>query len=298
MKPIYLLCLHNVRTGGPEAIHQLSDALIDQGFDARMVYYDWSEIAQLEQASPQSGYRFGERVNGIEEYFRYKTNVTDHVPNSPDCVVVLPETLCHLAPKFDKASVLVWWLSVDNGFGALSRINLNYLRTLRHAHQSNYALDFCRALGLKARPLGDYTAPLTELATPRPWSERAKRVAINANPYKVDANLDELMRRIGDRAQCVKIANFDRATIAHTFATSRAYIDLGSFPGRDRMPREAAHMGCRVLCSERGVSEYMFANYMSIPNLEEALEMPPPPYDIAAEKELFFTEAKALFSDL
>lgn len=101
MKPIYLLCLHGVRTGGPEAIHQLSDALIEQGFDARMVYYTWNQIAALEAAKPQSAYFFGERPVPYAEYERYRVNIADSAPNSPDCIVVLPETLCHLAPKFD-----------------------------------------------------------------------------------------------------------------------------------------------------------------------------------------------------
>lgn len=243
MKPIYLLCLHGVRTGGPEAIHQLSDALIEQGFDARMVYYTWNQIAALEAAKPQSAYFFGERPVPYAEYERYRVNIVDSVPNSPDCVVVLPETLCHLAPKFDKATVLIWWLSVDNGFGALSRVNLNHLRAanVRHVFQSRYAEQFCAALQFD--PIGalsDYTIDLREHATPIEWAERPMLVAYNAN-HKVIADLDRI---IASRPELqFKPVSGSRSQVAQLLASARAYLDLGSFPGKDRLPREAVLMG-------------------------------------------------------
>lgn len=257
-KPIYVLCLHNVRTGGPEAIHQLSDALIEQGFDARMVYYDWAQIAALEQAVPSDGYHFGARENPIEEYARYKVNVTDSVPNAEGVIVVLPETLCHLAPKFDKATVLIWWLSVDNGFGALSRVNLNHLRAanVKHAAQSEYAARFCGSLGFDCnRWLSDYTVDLSEYATPLPLQERPPLVVFNATPHKVVANLkaiEDALRKIDPTIWTNTVNGRSREEIAEMFAEARLYVDLGSFPGKDRMPREAASMGCTPLCWVHG----------------------------------------------
>lgn len=247
-KPIYILCLQNVRTGGPEAIHQLSDALIEQGFQARMVYYDWNQIAALEQSAPQSGYYFGARSNEIEEYARYKVSIADGVPNVPEVIVVLPETLCHLAPKFDKATVLIWWLSVDNGFGALSRVNLNHLRArnVRHAYQSRYAERFIKSLGLAiAGALSDYTADLRPYAPLLPFSERPKLVLFNTN-HKVVADWRAIVAevwKLDPEIECIPVGG-TRQGIAAMFARARVYVDLGTFPGKDRMPREAAMMGC------------------------------------------------------
>lgn len=301
MKTIYLLCLHNVRTGGPEAIHQLSDSLLKQGFDARMVYYNRGHIARLEGGPiDEEGYHFSDAPEYMrcqfDEYAHYATRIESAVPNSPDAIVVLPEAICHLTPKFNKATVLVWWLSVDNAFGALSRVNLNLLRGVKHASQSYYATDFCHALGLpKVASLSDYTTSLASYAAPRPWVSRERRVAINANPLKVTADLDDLIRQIGAGADCIKIVGFDRAKVAHTLATSRVYIDLGSFPGKDRMPREAASMGCAVLCSERALRDYPFADYVCLANIWRALKEPPTPFSIEAERRQFFDEVREVF---
>ena len=50
-RTIYIVCPANVRTGGPEASHQLGRALIDLGHDARMVYI------RAEADVPSSGER-------------------------------------------------------------------------------------------------------------------------------------------------------------------------------------------------------------------------------------------------
>lgn len=316
-KPIYVLCLHNVRTGGPEAIHQLSDALIEQGFDARMVYYDWEQIAVLEQASPQDGYHFGARENPIEEYARYKVKVTDHVPNTQDMVVVLPETLCHLAPKFDNATVLIWWLSVDNGFGALAKVNLNHLRRegVQHAAQSVYANRFIADLGLTLAPgafLSDYTVDLSEYATPLPWRDRPWIVLFNAN-HKVTEDVGAIMRELSE-FQCEPLIG-TRQEVAEKFATARAYVDLGCFPGKDRAPREAVLMGCVPFVAPVGAGwtdmphtmhlatdDYLkrstcktLRSLRSHDNLgvpESELKL------VQGERWQFFREVKAVFSDL
>lgn len=316
-KPIYVLCLHNVRTGGPEAIHQLSDALIEQGFDARMVYYDWGQIAALEQASPDDFYVFGPRENPIEEYARYKTRIGGTVPNQNGYIIVLPETLCHLAPKFPNATVLIWWLSVDNGFGALSRVNLNHLRkaNVRHAWQSQYAEELVRALGFdRAGPLSDYTVDLRALIPDHELvdaEERDKLAVFNAN-HKVTADLDAIFAAVTalePDAKCQRIVGMSRAEVAKLLATARLYVDLGSMPGKDRAPREAADLGCAVLLGQAPASETDFddafdrVNSFNVDAVTEAVvsQLADPVvwgWACKGERKQFFAETRALFSEL
>lgn len=267
---IYLLCLHGVRTGGPEAIHQLSDALLTQGFEARMVYYTWAEIAKLEQAEPQDGYRFSPRSNGFEDYAHYQVKEAHEIPNAEDVVVVLPETLCHLAPKFNRCKVVVWWLSVDNGFGALSKVNLNYLRAdeVYHATQSIYASRFVSALELPMAPgpfgrLQDYTIDLSVFAKPMPWAERPMLVAYNAN-HKVTANIAAI-KEARPEISFVRVSGA-RAEVAALLSYARAYLDLGSFPGKDRLPREAILMGCVPIVASNGAGYTDFPNWCVLPH--------------------------------
>lgn len=311
MKPIYILALHNVRTGGPEALHQLSDALIEQGFDARMVYYDWRQIAALEGIGPGEGYCFGVRESTIEEYACYRTNVVEHVPNDGGAIIVLPEPLCHLAPWFANQTALVWWLSVDNGFGALAKINLNQLRrsNVRHATQSAYAERFVHALGFPhAGMLSDYTVDLTEYATPLPMAERPKLACFNANRHKVDAaHVADAMRELKDidpEIECA-IVQGSRADVARLFARARVYVDLGSFPGKDRMPREAASMGCPSVGLVGCGAAVEAASYASLwPLTGESIHalmtetLPWMPHGVDGERVTFFSQVRDVFSAL
>lgn len=309
---IHILALHNVRTGGPEATHQLSDALIEQGFDARLVYYDFRQIALMEGRGPSDdGYVFGARENKIEEYAGFRTNVADSVPNAPGHIVVLPETLAHLAPFFNKSIVLIWWLSVDNGFGALSRVNLNHLRKpgVWHAHQSQYAAGFCEALGFRIiGPLSDYTTDLSQYVKPLPMSERPKLVVFNANPHKIIADISAIIREIKEidpEIEC-EIVHGSRADVAALFARARVYVDLGSFPGKDRMPREAALMGCPSLsmssvgASSEACSFLLQQQPLTAADIVATMTRTRPwqPHIVSGERQTFHREVRDIFSAL
>lgn len=311
MKPIYILCLHNVRTGGPEAIHQLSDALIEQGFDARLVYYDWGQIAELERAAPsEEGYLFGLRENPIEEYARYKVVVADSVPNNADVVVVLPEPLCHLAPKFNKATVLIWWLSVDNGFAALSKVNLNHLRRpgVQHAVQSVYANRFIASLGLTPAPgafLSDYTSDLSAYASPTGFSERPRLALFGTR--KSIVNFEQLfaeVRRLDPSITCQTLSELSRAQVMDLLSLARVYVETGVLPGKDRMPREAQRMGCIPIVAPHGAGAtdfdmaYVRAYPEEIPALVvKAMDAEPERYS-PNERTQFFREVREVFSAL
>lgn len=305
---IYIFALHGVATGGPEATHQLSDALIEQGFDARLIYFKWEDLAE----GPLREFPAHEPF--APEYARYKANLARQAMDEAGAVIVLPETLAHAVPFFQKAKVLVWWLSVDNAFGALSAVNLNYLRrpNVYHASQSRYAEAFCEALQFNhIGMLSDYTVDLTEYADPLPMAERPKLVAFNARPDKVIADLDAIVTEIkalDPEIECVGIHGLKRNQIAAIFASARVYVDLGNFPGKDRLPREAASMGCHVVvlgagagAETGGVTLSAGMNALHIANSVLIVEgsNPPPPTDLAAafvaERDTLFCEAGAIF---
>jgi len=307
---IYIFALHGVATGGPEATHQLSDALIEQGFDARLVYFRWEDMARGPLVE------FPEYAGFAPEYERYKVNLARAAPDEEGAVIVVPETLAHIVPFYERAKVLVWWLSVDHAFGALSGVNLNYLRrhNVYHASQSRYAETFTQALQLNSLGmLSDYTVDLTEYATPIPTRERPKLVAFNARPHKVIADLPaiaEAIANIDPEIRLVALSNASRQEIAAIFATARVYVDLGNFPGKDRMPREAASMGCRPLVGPYGagrddLAPWTYTRGLVLPDVIVQIVRDPAcglldtgPHDIAIEREEFNTEVHNVFTQL
>jgi hypothetical protein len=174
MQKIVILIPYGVRTGGPEACFQLSDALLKQGFDAR-VWLMVPEDFDVMRGATRSGVRLKQsqftvplRTNPIEEYRRYQALPFEVTNLEPSTVFVLPEVYAWAIPMFEGFPVLLWWLSVDNAFTALGQVNLNHLRMplVSHACQSIYARQVVEALGLKATMLSDYTVVPAIKSTP------------------------------------------------------------------------------------------------------------------------------------
>lgn len=333
---IYILALHGAVTGGPEAVHQLSDALIDQGHDARLVYFRWGDIraeVRFPDGTPAGvdwhvPGQFPDHRAYAAEYARYKVKLARDIPDEAGNVIVLPETAAPLAASFKHAKVLIWWLSVDYAFGCLSPngnfckkpetgeltpFNLNYLRrpNVYHAAQSRYAEGFAKALGLNTiGMLSDYTVDLTEYADPLPMSERPKLVAFNARADKVIADLPaigEEIAKLDPEIRCIAIQGMPREEVAAIFAAARVYVDLGNFPGKDRMPREAARMGCAVAVAPAGAGleathnlaawyDHTKARALLIEKICSYVAEPPPQVAITDERATFNTEVADVFA--
>lgn len=350
MKPVYILALHGVRTGGPECTHQLSDALLQQGFDARMVYFEFGDfIASFRTESGEDCYRWclaaretpagdvlvlpEKKGPRFSEYARYRVRPATEI--EPGSIVVLPETLVHMAPYFAGHTLLVWWLSVDFAFkvevslrdsagriahvvrGGLSEVVMNRLRHphVHHAYQSRYARSFIEAMQFPCiGPLTDYTADLREYAQPR--AEREPLALFTVRADKVFYDMDALMSRVEEiepAAICKAFPHaLSRPQLADAFSQARVYVDFGIFAGKDRMPREAAIMGCDVVVGARGAGAVDYAEWgfaLADPDdtesaaqlIAERVRSPQPcrmrdPH--IKEKAQLFAEARAVFSKL
>lgn len=279
-----ILCPYGIRTGGPEACYQLSDALIANGFKAELWLLSKSDVDVLRQSRNANTdiskvkLDIAEKSNQIDEYQDYQYRPFLSLAIGEPVVFILPEVYIFLMPLFRNCKVVVWWLSVDNAFGALSEINLNWLRlpNMHHAVQSAYAMQFASALGLEAFYLSDFTRidPSKDFAI-SDLSARPFKIAVNAGK-KVVFDLNYLTRLIQDQcpqAEVVKIAGLSRDQVNHEFSTCRVFIDIGNFPGKDRMAREALIKGANVIVGAGG-SGYYEADY-SIPSLYR-----PKPFDL------------------
>ena len=154
---------------------------------------------------------------------------------------------------------MVWWLSVDNAFEqlAVQKTNLNHLRSERvlHTYQSGYAHDVIRALGChRTLPLSDYTPDFTLDETAAPAAPKTD-IALNAN-HKVIYDVGAIAARL-ERECSVKvhlIRGLSRAQVYDALDCSKLFIDLGNFPGKDRLAREALLRQCCVFALDVGAA--------------------------------------------
>ena len=54
----------------------------------------------------------------------------------------------------------------------------------------------------------------------------------------------------------VPLINMTRQEVIETLRRAKVYIDFGNHPGKDRIPREAAILGCCVITGKRGSAKY------------------------------------------
>lgn len=248
---IEVVCPGNSTTGGPEAMHQLVDALRGLGHEARIVYFPFDR--QFARPDAYAGY---DAPQGAP---------TDR----PSTLVILPENKIHFARDFTSAQIAVWWLSVDNYLGAKHEsrasdvqrlfkavvkrrhVPMRAMRGYRHFVQSHYAADFLARHGLRSEFLMDYLGD----AHTNVGGRAGRRDIVVYNPNKGRRRI-EMLRRDNPGIAFEPIANLSSDGVARLLGDAKIYADFGHHPGKDRMPREAAMAGCCVITGRRGSAAF------------------------------------------
>lgn len=124
---------------------------------------------------------------------------------------------------------------------------------LRFFAQSFYAQGFCRdVLGRPATVITDPLRPISLQQLPR------KRNVVAYNKTKAWSLIPDIMARIPE-AEFLPIGGMSYVEAMQELSTATVYVELGHLPGRDRLPREAAHLGTPVVMLGRG-SGYLWAD--------------------------------------
>ena len=248
-----------MRTGGPEALHQLCHELNRSGQKATMRYVNEERDGLKTLSTVTTLYR--------ERYTSLSQSADEELTN--EWLIVLPEIYLHYAPVLaHQCPVLVWWLSVDNALPALGRLH-NLLDKIRshplifHAYQSTYAGNFIAALGLQSLdiPLSDYvylagkavsnTANLDTSKVTAQKQSQAKTPIIAYNPAKGQWLAESFFNQYPN-FQARPIENLSPEQLRAAISTSHAYIDFGHLPGKDRLPREALALGKAIFIKRAG----------------------------------------------
>ena len=273
MKKIYIFCPAYVKTGGPELLHQLSDFLITkhQEIDTYFVYYNKNE----------------NRNYTNEDFKKYRIHVTDYPVDEEESLIIVPETRILELNKFNKAKKAIWWQSVDNyqliyeiGYRFKSNSNKfkaiasciyhkDYLNKIFSYHASKHAVNtanihLCQSYyskqylikrGIKDSKvlmLSDY---INDNYLSVNYKVNLKEDLVAYFPKK---GFDVTKRLIsnGPNIRWVPIQNMTTTQVRDLLLKCKVYIDFGNFPGKDRVPREAAMCGCCVITGKKGASKY------------------------------------------
>ena len=254
---IYTLCPPQTETGGPEATHQLVGEMCKLGIQAHLVYYKKKKtLLNLRGRLDQSVSGDTISTPGCQNptpkaYECYEAPFTNQIVDSEKNLLILPENQLHLVNVGREIQKGIWWLSVDNALLAIAKLgNIPMLRSgVFHFYQSDYARQFLELLSLEnSFPLSDYISENIFTYRDKPIT-REKFVVYN--PKKGFEFTRKIIQSFPD-IRFVPLQGMTKDKVCKTLKQASLYIDFGDHPGKDRIPREAALLGCCVITSKNG----------------------------------------------
>lgn len=251
---IYILCPPKYATGGTELLHQLCDALIKIGVNAKMFY--WPNTS-----NPTS-----------EQFKEYQISIASKIVDTPQNIFIAPEIDNYKIFEFYKIQKVIWWLSIDNHFKNIKirkrNLKIRFLdfffrrtyfsfnsketNNVTHFAQSFYAKEFLNEKGIKnVELLSDYTNNrfLKEI-----FDKTKKENIVLYNPKKGIRNTQRLIKASNSQFKWVPIENLTREGVLKLLKRAKVYVDFGNHPGKDRFPREAAILGCCIITNKEGAA--------------------------------------------
>lgn len=248
---IYVACPANVVTGGPTLSHQMYYELKKLGCDVKMFYYGQDkqiEIWEGIENSPYAKYEV-EPAESIDEIDRDGN------------IVIIPEMAVPLKDIFSKATVHIWWMSVDgylvslvSGIDALQADMKFFLRpNVLHFVQSRYAYDFLKNdMKIDEGRIIYLTDYIDErYLGEEEYSSEGRENVVYYNYTKCGQELPVIMDNHPE-IEWVPIRGMTMDQIIEAFHKGKVYIDFGSHPGKDRLPREAASCGLCIITNKKG----------------------------------------------
>ncbi len=253
-KKYIIISIGDAVTGGPEALHHLASEMNALGLDASICYYP-----------------FDKKFNTPEPYKKFNVRVTKYI-DEKSSIFIFPEVLPVEALSVKEGSSFIWWLSLDNFFetrhhvsnirnffryfklclrGRRPWLGLKSLRNIGHLAQSHYVADFLEKHGL---PFASLFEPINPDYLKLAAFEKSNNTLSNAilyNPAK-GFHITKKIIEANPDLTFIPLKGFTKEQLLEKFQTSKIYIDFGHHPGRDRMPREAALLGCCLITSRLG----------------------------------------------
>ena len=237
MLEILHACPANCATGGPEAIHAfVSELNKARGVHARIWYRN------ITAPDPMP-----------EEYKKYKCEYVTELPEGFDGVLIVPEIWANSLTGYN-CTKAIYWLGID-AYASWNQERGAFLEdeSIIHIAQSEYAYDFLKRLHVKRLYKcvdvvnDDFYAE---------YDEQPRDDVVLYNPAKSTPFMEQLMRSC-DGVTFKPIRNMTRSEVIDAMRHAKLYVDFGEFPGRERIPREAALCGCCLITSRIGSAVYM-----------------------------------------
>lgn len=270
---IYIFCPNEALSGGPDALHQLCYYLIQNGYNANIVYF------------------FSKNINCPERFKKYNPHVISYqdVIDDKKNIIIAPEASTWILRKYKKSRKCIWWLSYNfyDGLQSFSQIIFTQLKNVikfifnlflpKNLHYkyggrfpakiTNDIIHFCGSkyayLKLKERGYNNVEMLVEPLSLEfvragmsDDLSGKNRIDEIPYNPAKPSKIMEQLLKR--NELKFVPIKGMELVDIIELFRKSKLYIDFGEFPGPERLPKESVYNGTCLLVAKHNAAENDF----------------------------------------
>ena len=281
-KKIYLMVPANVSTGGPEALHQLGNILKnDLKKDIQIFYIPNDHNNPVHPNYKKYNLEFTNEIYDdpenlliIPEYFNYLIEALKFNKISKAIWWLSIDNYIGSRFRFTNNKFLRSFYKIPfnlveifnrltNFFFGILTIedylkfiyklkNINTHDEIRqasyHFTQSDYAYNFLKKKFSYVENLSDFIRE--DLLNNLKFSINQKENIICYNPKKSNKFMDYLMKNTNFKF--VPLINLTNEEIINILKKSKIYIDIGSHPGKDRLPREAALLGNCIITNKKG----------------------------------------------
>ena len=263
---VYIACLPQAAAGGTELLHQLCNSLNRRNIKAYMYY----NCIEKFEGNPVA-----------DRFEHYGTKYVEEIEENENNILIVPELLIKYLDNYKNIRKCIWWLGINHYLVATELMPHKYLRVIYHwiltgLHikkpmsfgkirkqgiinwaQCWYAVAFLERKGLNnVAYLSDYIADsFVSDYQHNKFDCSKKEDYVIYNP-KRNTKYVEKLKKYAPHIKFVAIENMSPAQVKETMQKAKVYIDFGSHPGKDRMPRESAMQGCCVLTSTLGSAHF------------------------------------------
>lgn len=254
---VYILCPGNLKTGGPESLHQLASVLTSFGIETYMFYIELLNTS------------FNKEDPVHDAYKKYHVPYTYKLEGNTKNVVIVPETITSF--EVGKIRRIIWWMSVDNYLKNMINVIKGLLpnplsrpvprfftfdkadKSIEHWGQSEYVRQFLRLNGITDIKTVETHMSQIFLSHVAKVDLTAKKNIVAFNPLK-GLDITQQLIKLEPNIDWKPIMDMTPAQVQELLTQAKVYIDFGEFPGRERLPREAILSGCVVITGKRGAS--------------------------------------------
>ncbi len=266
------MCIGKKENGGGETLHQLVDSLNRQGYDAYVIY-------------PDDG-----RDSIVPEMRKYNVKLALRIEDISNNILICPEMYTSYMRKYNSVTKVIWFLSKEYYLESLPEYKTSKVLKKNKLPIILFPLVFCAVLLKTESSLFSYKLSsgkvkyflynvesaknlIIEMSKGEYYAQylcgpvndiyfenldvvsNQKEKIVAYNPRKSTDFMNSVIDYFGGKRpeiEFIPIQNMNQQEVKKLLNRASVYMDFGTFPGPERIPREAVMMKCNIVTSVLG----------------------------------------------